>query len=83
MLMPTYEKWYLCTVCHELISNLELEKHILTHSGEKPYQCIYCGKPFPMTNHLKSHMGTHIGEKQYQCNVFNMSFSCNTKQKSS
>ena len=46
MLMPTYEKWYLCTVCHELISNLELEKHILTHSGENLINASIVGSHF-------------------------------------
>ncbi|XP_070593064.1 zinc finger protein 436-like isoform X2 [Erythrolamprus reginae] len=36
-------------------------------AGEKPYQCLECGKLFKWSNYLTSHRRMHAGEKPYQC----------------
>ncbi|OTF81711.1 hypothetical protein BLA29_003750 [Euroglyphus maynei] len=36
-----------------------LNKHYLTHMGQKPYQCQDCGDKFSQTSNLAKHMRKH------------------------
>lgn len=44
-----------------------LDRHTMTHTNERPYQCDDCGMAFGQKGTLKEHVRTHTGEKPYQC----------------
>ena len=42
---------------------------IRTHTGEYPYHCDICKKPFLTLSALTAHKRTHTGEKPYKCKI--------------
>ena len=36
-----------------------LEQHVRCHTGEKPFQCVICGRGFAQKSNVKKHMITH------------------------
>lgn len=37
----------------------DLEQHRRAHTGEKPFQCVVCGRAFSQKSNVKKHMQTH------------------------
>ncbi|XP_063065611.1 zinc finger protein 341 [Engraulis encrasicolus] len=49
-----------CDFCEKVFTkNFDLQQHIRSHTGEKPFQCIVCGRAFAQKSNVKKHMATH------------------------
>ena len=47
---------YGCPICGRVLGNAaNLKRHLLMHTGSKPYQCSFCNQRFRQKAHLKRH----------------------------
>lgn len=45
-----------CLVCGKILSSANsLDRHLLVHSGEKPFECKHCGKSFTTNGNMNRH----------------------------
>lgn len=60
-----------CHICGKFFKH-HLEKHLLTHSEKKPFQCDICNKTFKRKNHMKTHTKLiHENTTMHQCDICN------------
>ncbi|EDV95047.1 myoneurin [Drosophila grimshawi] len=57
-----------CPVCDlQLSCASSLKRHMIIHTGLKPYKCDECDLSFSQREVLKRHMDRHTGTKRHQC----------------
>ncbi|KAG5271060.1 hypothetical protein AALO_G00175440 [Alosa alosa] len=69
------QKPFRCTQCRKGYSDEDqLQRHMLSHTGDKPHKCHLCNKSFGLAYLLRDHMNTHTGERPHRCQECNKSF---------
>ncbi len=56
-----------CGFCGKMfIRPAELQRHVRTHTGEKPYKCDYCDKAFTTKGNKDKHVSSQCAPRQEQ-----------------
>lgn len=62
-----------CPQCpKKYVRKCNLERHMLTHTGQRPYRCDQCTKAYTDPSHLRAHKMTHTGKWPYKCHLCTM-----------
>ncbi|KAL3198598.1 hypothetical protein MRX96_014414 [Rhipicephalus microplus] len=65
-----------CGVCERIFSSRSaVRRHLVTHTGHRPFSCTVCGRRFSLKGNLMAHYLTHSGAKPFECHLCPQVFS--------
>lgn len=60
---------FTCCICSKVLSSASsLDRHVLVHTGERPFTCKYCSLTFTTNGNMHRHMRTHKQHEQHREN---------------
>ncbi|XP_069008601.1 zinc finger protein 585A [Embiotoca jacksoni] len=62
--MNALHQCHTCSKCFP--SSSKLQRHIMTHTGQRPFGCEICGKKFRQKTHLRVHWRTHMWSRYHK-----------------
>ncbi|XP_068436781.1 zinc finger protein 770-like [Clinocottus analis] len=61
------QKLHQCHACLKCFPSVsKLQRHVMTHTGQRPFGCEICGKRFRQKTHLRVHCRTHLWSRYHK-----------------